>query len=152
MGSDHCAALRTKSSHQDSSSSMAWSLNGSCRNDGIFFAHLTHMKSSLAAVSNTFSLPEVMKELSVGRRLCENFVNDWGACWYVCMLGENINIFGASFGDSSELELFGLVDDVTLGLSVLSDDGEPIKQLKDYKVIFGWCKFRNSSLSVMISH
>ena len=53
------------------------------------------------------------------------------------MLGENINIFGASFGDSSELELFGLVDDVTLGLSVLSDDGEPIKQLKDYKVIFG---------------
>lgn len=127
IGSDHCAALKMNNSHQDSSSSIAWSRNGSCRNEGIFFAHLTHIKSSLAAVSNTFSLLPVMKELSVGRMVWGNFGNCWWTGWYgVCMLlGENVSIFGVSFGDSSGLEVLGLVEDVTFGLSVWSDDGEP---------------------------
>ena len=51
MGNAHCDAVRMNNSVQDSSSKMAWSRNGSERNDGIFLAHLTDINNNLAAVS-----------------------------------------------------------------------------------------------------
>lgn len=64
----HCAALRRNSSFQDSSSSMAWSRNGSCRNDGMFLAHLIDMNSSLLALSSSWWSSGCMwRCFSVGR-------------------------------------------------------------------------------------
>ena len=50
-GKFHCAAVRTKSSLQDSSSRIVWSLYGSCKKEWMLLAHLTAKKSSFAANS-----------------------------------------------------------------------------------------------------
>ena len=72
-----------KSSLHDSSSRMAWSRNGSCRNEGMFLAHFTDMNSSRAAVSNTFS-----EGVATVYRFCPNMeMGVWMERGVICCCG-----------------------------------------------------------------
>lgn len=74
------AAPRTNNSLQPSSRSMTWSRNGSPKNAGTFFAHLTLINKSLAATSHMASgLLEYACIISCGycQKSNSNCVNHW---------------------------------------------------------------------------
>lgn len=109
---DHCAALSTKSSHQDSSNRIAWSRNGSCRKEGIFFAHLTDMNRSLAAVSNVQSLEgtPLLNGVSVGLSGGERGV----------LVNGRASLCGVSWPFSSALVVLELTGEDMSALGLLS--------------------------------